>query len=115
MNMNTLPCPFCGAEGPDKILVDQWPVTGTQGEYSHNEYAYACQNCGAIGPNDLGKSGALEQWNMRRQQADLLELADAVNHHFKSEMSIDWDYRSQEEHDLHQMAQAAIAKAKGGE
>ena len=31
-----------------------------------------CGNCGAFGPTDLGWSGAIEKWNMRRPRAKLL-------------------------------------------
>ena len=32
-----------------------------------------CGNCGAFGPTDLGWSGAIEKWNMRRPRATLLK------------------------------------------
>ena len=51
-------CPFCGYT---KTRIEDWPVG------DHTEYAVMCLNCGAFGPNDLGRSGAIESWNMRRE------------------------------------------------
>ena len=57
--METKPCPFCASP---KTRIDEWPVA------LHTEYAVACENCGATGPYDLGVSGAIEMWNMRRTE-----------------------------------------------
>jgi len=50
-------CPFCGSDQNQIEVLES---------YSHNEYAVLCTNCGAFGPNDLGKLGAAEMWDMRR-------------------------------------------------
>lgn len=57
-----LPCPFCACAG---IKITRYIVG--QGATQHDEYQAMCSNCGACGPNDLGKSGASEMWNMRHQ------------------------------------------------
>ena len=43
---------------------------------------------------------------------ELLEVCEAVDRHFRSQMSIDYSYYSEDEYKLHQLALAAIAKAK---
>lgn len=53
----TKPCPFCAC--PD-TRIEAIPAG------NHTEYAVMCTNCGAYGPNDLGRSGACEMWDMRR-------------------------------------------------
>lgn len=58
----TLKCPFCAY---DKTRVESWQ---TEAPDKHTEYAVLCLNCGAFGPNDLGRSGAIEAWNMRRDE-----------------------------------------------
>lgn len=55
------PCPFCGVLNPS---IEQAAV-GTLDR--HFEYFVVCENCGATGPSDLGKSGAVEMWNLRRE------------------------------------------------
>ena len=57
--MDTKPCPFCASP---KTRIDEWSVA------LHTEYAGACEHCGATGPYDLGVSGAIEMWNMRRTE-----------------------------------------------
>lgn len=57
------PCPFCASEN---LRVETLEI-GKETQHPHNEYAVFCYNCGACGPNDLGKSGAEESWNMRRE------------------------------------------------
>ena len=52
-------CPFCAYDHSRIETLDAG---------DHAEYAVMCANCGAFGPNDLGKSGAVEAWNMRRQE-----------------------------------------------
>lgn len=52
-------CPFCAYDGARFEQLDAG---------SHKEYAVMCTNCGAFGPNDLGRSGALEMWNLRRDK-----------------------------------------------
>ena len=52
------PCPFCACPN---VRIESW-------ERGHTEYAVMCLNCGAFGPNDLGKSGAVEAWDMRREE-----------------------------------------------
>lgn len=52
-------CPFCAYTGN---RIEAWEVRG------HIEYAVMCLNCGALGPNDLGKSGAVEMWDIRREE-----------------------------------------------
>jgi galactose-1-phosphate uridylyltransferase len=58
------PCPFCAS---NKLSTERW-VVGSETRAPHTEYAVVCQNCGAMGPNDLGWSGAEESWNMRRTE-----------------------------------------------
>jgi hypothetical protein len=59
---STIKCPFCAYT---KHRVESWTVGESRGQ--HTEYAVMCLNCGAFGPNDLGESGAVEGWNMRRE------------------------------------------------
>jgi len=60
--MDTKPCPFCAYL---KTRVDSY--TSSFGHHI-TECAVACENCGATGPYDLGVSGAIEMWNMRRTE-----------------------------------------------
>ncbi len=60
MFKHSKPCPFCASEN---LSVELLQVMG------HNEYAVMCKNCGSFGPNDLGKSGAVEMWDLRRVPA----------------------------------------------
>lgn len=55
-------CPFCAST---KSRMESWQI-GVHPNL-HREFAVMCENCGAFGPNDLGKSGAIEAWNMRRE------------------------------------------------
>lgn len=55
-------CPFCAS---DNLQLDSW-IIGENTLSQHIEWSVVCQNCGACGPNDLGKSGAEEAWNTRR-------------------------------------------------
>ncbi len=52
-----------------------------------------CGNCGAIGPNDLGWSGAIEMWNMRRlletENEKLLEAIKDLEELFEKECKND--------------------------
>ena len=97
-------CPFC-----DKTehRIESWNVEGGD---NHTEYAVMCENCGAFGPNDLGKSGAIEMWNLRRPmnaataRAEQLEAelamseqirkdcADTVNRMRQALESVEWTY-----------------------
>jgi len=56
-------CPFCASKDTEvrKFVAQE----GSPGK--HFEHAVMCLNCGAYGPNDLGESGAIEAWNMRRK------------------------------------------------
>ena len=58
--MDTKPCPFC-ASPKNRIDYDS-VVSGKPPMYVW----VICENCGACGPSDLGKSGAIEMWNLRR-------------------------------------------------
>ena len=60
MTEDLKPCPFCAYT---KTRIESWVVASYS---SYTEYAVMCENCGAFGPNDLGKSGAAVMWNMRR-------------------------------------------------
>lgn len=60
--MDRKECPFCAS--PDS-RIESWVVTIARD--THMEFAVLCKNCGALGPNDLGESGAVEGWNMRRE------------------------------------------------
>lgn len=56
------PCPFCGGEELE----------------FHESYSYTriqCRNidCQAIGPADLGKSGAIDKWNAAAARAEKAE------------------------------------------
>lgn len=62
-NQTLKPCPFCASEN---IRMEVFPVLSTNS--LHDEYSCMCENCGATGPNDLGKSGAIEMWNLRRTE-----------------------------------------------
>jgi len=52
------PCPFCGVLNPS---IESKNIS------IHRLYWVMCNNCGAFGPNDLGKSGAVAMWNLRRE------------------------------------------------
>ena len=52
------PCQFCGVLNTS--IEDR--LVGT-----HSEYWIMCENCGATGPSDLGASGAVAMWNLRRE------------------------------------------------
>lgn len=54
------PCPFCASEN---LSIE------TLQAGNHSEYAVMCKNCGSFGPNDLGQSGAVEMWDLRRVPA----------------------------------------------
>ena len=54
-----LECPFCGAKRCKHIYINQG---------DHLEYAIACENCGAVGPNSLTILSAMDAWNMRRKE-----------------------------------------------
>jgi hypothetical protein len=56
------PCPFCGVLNPS---INSREI-GT-GAGAHWEYWVTCENCGATGPSDLGKSGSVAMWNLRRE------------------------------------------------
>ena len=54
-------CPFCAS--------NDWLIGFEErGRDRHREYCVSCLNCGAIGPSDLGRSGAIEMWNLRRDK-----------------------------------------------
>lgn len=57
------PCPFCASAN---VEANQYTVT--QGLPERKVWEVECCNCGACGPNELGKSSAIEMWNMRREQ-----------------------------------------------
>ena len=63
--MDTKPCPFC-ASPQNRIDYDisREPTNSKQPTYVY----IVCENCGAIGPSDLGRSGAIEMWNLRREK-----------------------------------------------
>jgi len=52
------PCPFCAS---DDIRLDE----ETKKDHLSN-FTYCCNNCGAVGPNDLSLVKAAEMWNLRR-------------------------------------------------
>ena len=58
------PCPFCASP---QSRIEHWDVWNNP-QFRHTEYAVTCENCGACGPNDLGESGAVEMWNLRRAE-----------------------------------------------
>ena len=53
-------CPFCASRD---ILCEESSIKYC---FHGERWVCWCRNCGAIGPNDLGWSGAIEMWNMRR-------------------------------------------------
>jgi len=55
------PCPFCGK---GNAILDLWPIESIG--ISRTEYSVKCQDCGALGPNELRISGAVKVWNLRR-------------------------------------------------
>jgi hypothetical protein len=55
-------CPFCAS-------IEIRCETSKVGE----GWVCWCANCGAIGPNDLGWSGAVESWNLRRPMDKVME------------------------------------------
>jgi len=61
-NKEDKPCPFCASKD---IVCEQTDV----GE----GWLVWCRNCGCFGPNDLGWSGAIEMWNLRRPTMALVE------------------------------------------
>ena len=63
-------CPFCASRNlkcEERDIGEGWVCW--------------CANCGAIGPNDLVWSGAIERWNMRR-------IMDEVMHHIDNALEI---------------------------
>ena len=60
--MDTKPCPFCASNMTE---LTSWFTAGAD---RHREFAIMCAHCGTIGPSDLGKSGAIEMWNLRRTE-----------------------------------------------
>lgn len=65
-------CPFCDHAGTVVRSFD------TDANDHHREYVVMCANCGAEGPSDLGKSGAIEMWNLRRAADDLLTACKTI-------------------------------------
>jgi len=55
-------CPFCASPHSriEKNVVGRTTM--------HYEYYVTCEYCGAVGPTDLGESGAVEMWNLRRTE-----------------------------------------------
>jgi hypothetical protein len=88
------------------VKVQDWKVNeGFPSE--HKEYAVVCGNCGAFGPNDLGWSGAEEQWNTRRNlEAETKELMEAAEAALKLANAMN-------EGDLYDQIKNAITKARG--
>ena len=68
METKLRPCPFCA----NTNVAIEAEMHG-----NHKEYWVICRNCGALGPADLGWSGAEEAWNMRRPTVKLLEACKA--------------------------------------
>lgn len=56
---NLRECPFCGKNMQKR----DWEPD--------SEYIVWCQNCGAIGPNELAIERSDEMWNLRRPEAEL--------------------------------------------
>ncbi len=73
-------CPFCGKD-KGFLDIEQWTVYGNQ---NHEEYAVACMNCGAQGPNEISREQAVKSWNMRRTQS--LYESPAVTYEAKLEV-----------------------------
>jgi len=58
-------CPFCAYP---ESRIESYGVGAAGFPGYHKEYAVMCENCGAFGPNDLGESGAIKMWNLRRKE-----------------------------------------------
>jgi len=58
-------CPFCASND----------IRHEQDTQSNGVMVWICWcgNCGAVGSRDLGWSGAIERWNMRRPRTALLD------------------------------------------
>ena len=100
-------CPFCAS---NDIKHEQ----DTQ-ENGVEVWVCWCGNCGSFGPTDLGWSGAIAMWNLRRPRADLL---DALKEIAKMEGPYSRDPLTHAENvieNLTNIANKAIAKAEGGE
>ena len=67
-NKEDKPCPFCASRD---IVCEQTEI----GE----GWIVWCRNCGCFGPNDLGWSGAIEMWNLRRPTIALVEAGRAAS------------------------------------
>jgi len=67
-NIPLKPCPFCGM---DNAIVSHAPREGLP-------WLVLCPDCGARSSNDLGESGAIEQWNTRPIEDALLEACEAI-------------------------------------
>ena len=98
-------CPFCSSE---KIKVEQ-----KEQENGVKVWVCWCGNCGALGPVHLNWSGAIAMWNLRRSQKALVDALKKIARILSKRQGLDWDYRSQDEHDIHEIAKQALAQVKG--
>jgi Lar family restriction alleviation protein len=94
------PCPFCGS----KVRLDYFDAVG-------HPYYVVCEECHALGPSDLGNSGACEAWNTHPIEAQLLEACK----HLVTWAAKGIDATDDEMEIIIDEATAAIAAAEGGE
>lgn len=70
MTDKLLPCPFCDSTD---VKLEAWEIIA--GEF---RYQVICI-CGAFGPTDLGRSGAVKQWNTRPREGLPDSIQEALN------------------------------------
>jgi Lar family restriction alleviation protein len=58
------PCPFCASTN----LTGETSIVPGDVQVQQETNRIVCLNCGAQGPNELTKEGALKMWNMRRRE-----------------------------------------------
>lgn len=66
------PCPHCGYH---KFMMEAHRIREGRTD-EHEEFQVVCLNCSSFGPNDLGVSGAVDMWNMRRTPEEAAKLFD---------------------------------------
>jgi hypothetical protein len=100
------PCPICGGEAQ----LEDYRDGGGIGFAVHCQ-TFTCQTCG---PADLGVSGAIEQWNTRPIEDELLAALEQLTLILRVKMYglQDWMPDPMPDDEALEMAFAAIAKAK---
>jgi len=61
MSQPIIPCPFCASTNNE--------IGSFQSDANdkHTEFAIYCNNCGAVGPNEISAGEAVKSWKMRRE------------------------------------------------